>query len=142
LPLLEAVFKEGLRLYPTIPAAPRTARKNTQLGGFRIPAASRVFISIYAVHRHPAFWSEPDAFKPERFLDGSAKAEGYMPFGLGERFCLGRNLALLQGKLVLALIVQQLMLEFTPQSLRNRLAVSLSPRNPLMTRLTWREQSL
>lgn len=138
LPYLEAVFKEGLRLYPTIPATPRTALVDTQLAGFRIPAGSRIFVSIYALHRHQDLWPEPEVFKPERFLDGALRPEAYMPFGLGERFCLGRNLALLQGQLVLALLVQKLELGVTSEVPRNRLAVSLSPREPLLATLTWR----
>ena len=138
LPYLDAVFKEGLRLYPTIPATPRSAQQDTELGGFLIPKGSRVFVSVYAVHRHPDFWKAPNVFKPERFLDGSAQLEAYIPFGLGRRFCLGRNLARLQAKLVLALLVKKLELNFGTEPPRNRLAVSLSPRDPLLAKLAWR----
>ena len=58
-----------------------------------------MFLSIYAIHRHPKFWNQPNAFKPERFLDKYSK-QAYIPFGLGPRMCIGNHLALLEMKLM------------------------------------------
>jgi cytochrome P450 len=128
LPYNSAVFKETLRLYPTIPSAPRVTLEQTQLAGFDIPKGSRVLVSIYAIQRHPEFWSEPERFKPERFEQDPRHSYVYLPFGLGERFCLGHNLALLQGQLVLAQLARACHFQPPEQVITPGLAISLFPR--------------
>lgn len=128
-----AVFKESLRLYPTIPSAPRVALIQTYLGGFDIPKGARIFVSFYLIHRHKAYWLGPDEFMPERFL--SKENDAYMPFGLGQRFCLGKNLAMLQGPLVLGEIVKHLRLELLPESVSSKVAISLFPRTGIPMRV-------
>ena len=137
-PYLRATFKEALRLYPVIPYAPRTPIRNTTLGGFDVKAGSKLLVCIYAVQRHPVFWEEPDAFQPERFLVELTQPQAYFPFGLGERFCLGRNLALLQGELWLSLLIRAFDMIFGAEPER-KLAVSLAPRGGLPVRLEVRQ---
>jgi cytochrome P450 len=128
LPYTLATFKEGLRLYPTIPSVPRIALKATRLAGFEIPEGSRVFLSLYLIHRHPQFWQEANRFRPERFLD-TAQPKAYIPFGLGERYCLGKNLAMLQGQLLLAMIVKHFYFSLAPDvEVKPKVTVSLFPR--------------
>ncbi len=122
-----AAFKESLRLYPVIPSAPRVALQNTSLGGFDIPKGARIFVSFYLIHRHKDYWSEPVCFRPERFLPKDPDA--FMPFGLGQRYCLGKNLAMLQGPLVLAQVSKQLRLELAPEThISPKVTISLFPR--------------
>ena len=66
-----------------------------------IPIAPRtdVFISPYMLHRHPAFWSEPEEFKPERFAGTDAEERhrfAYIPFAVGPRHCIGENIAMFE----------------------------------------------
>lgn len=123
-----ATFKEGLRLFPTIPSIPRIALQDITLAGFEIPAHAKVFISIYLVHRHPEFWQEATLFKPERFLQVS-QPKAYIPFGLGERYCLGKNLAMLQGQILLSMLVKEFDYELADQQVQPKVTVSLYPRD-------------
>ena len=138
LPYTKAVFQEGLRLYPTIPSAPRVALKDCELGGYAIPEGAKVFVSIYAIHRHPQFWSERNTFRPERFLNGTSLQKAYMPFGLGGRVCIGQNLAMLIGQLVLATLAQHIRFEPLPEySVQPKVSISLGARYGVKLRLRW-----
>jgi len=92
----QQVMKETLRLCPPGWIISRRALKPDVLGGFPISAGTDVLISPYFVHRHPAHWSEPERFDPERFNE-AADAErdrfAYIPFGVGPRHCIGEALA-------------------------------------------------
>jgi enediyne biosynthesis protein E7 len=92
-----AVVSEALRLYPPVWLMSRTANGPDVLAGFEIPAGADVLLSPYLVHRHPDFWSEPEAFRPERFAqdpDAGRARCAYFPFGAGPRHCIGETLAL------------------------------------------------
>ncbi|WVZ83077.1 hypothetical protein U9M48_030257 [Paspalum notatum var. saurae] len=115
LPYLMAAYKETLRLHPAAPIAHRQSTAEMSVrGGFTVPPQTAVFINLWSVGRDPAFWEQPLAFRPERFLPGGA-AEGleprgqhfqFMPFGSGRRGCPGMGLALQSVPAVLAALVQ------------------------------------
>jgi len=71
--------------------------QDVEFEGFRIPKNAHVIPLLHAVHMNPDTWEEPEEFRPERFLspDGTkvVKPEHFMPFGVGQRMCLGDNLA-------------------------------------------------
>jgi cytochrome P450 len=135
LPYTLATFKEGLRLYPTIPSVPRIALQNTSLAGFDIPEDSRLFLSPYLIHRHEKFWQDANHFKPERFLE-TAQPKAYIPFGLGERYCLGKNLAMLQGHLLLGMMVKRFDFSLVPDfEVVPKVTVSLFPRDGVKMKL-------
>ena len=134
---LELFFKELFRLYPTIPSAPRVAMEDSELGGFAIPAGSRVFVSIYANHMNKKYWHEPTKFLPERFLKRIARP-AYFPFGLGERVCLGKNLAGLEPHLVIAQVTANLLFQPLNNDIPKKVAISLSPRHGLKARFKFR----
>ncbi len=140
LPYTLAVIKESLRLYPTIPSCPRVTKEDTKLAGYDIPRGSRVLVSIYNIHHHKKFWSEPNNFQPERFLDkGNFPKKAYMPFGMGQRYCLGKHLAMLESKLLLALIAQNVKFELMEKDpVTRKVAISLFPHNGLKVRLNIR----
>ena len=137
LPYLDLFFKELFRMYPTIPSAPRVAMQDTQLGGYDIAKGSRVFVSIYANHMNKDYWHEPEKFLPERFLKRIARP-AYFPFGLGERVCLGKNLAGLEPHLVIAQISSKLLFQPLNNDIPKKVAISLSPRHGLKTRFKFR----
>lgn len=95
LPWTRAVVDEALRLYPPAWAVSRRTHRADRVGGVDVPAGTMAIISPWLVHRRPESWDEPDAFRPERFLDaaGGNRAD-YLPFGLGPRLCIGREFAL------------------------------------------------
>lgn len=105
LPVARAVFDETMRLYPPVWLVTRRALADDVLGGRFIPAGSLVIMSPYVVHRDPALWEDPSAFRPQRFLDGSAppaSSHAFWPFGAGPRICVGKDFAYLEGILLLA----------------------------------------
>src|SRR5262249_41078033 len=110
LPLATAVFEEAIRLYPPAPGLARTAIEPDEIQGYPVPANAIVMPSQWGVHRHPAYWDEPDQFRPERFLAGNAAGRpkfAYFPFGGGPRACIGNTFALTEGALVLAALAQR-----------------------------------
>ncbi len=113
LPLATAVFEETLRLYPPAPALARQALGPDEINGYPVPAKAIVMPSQWVTHRHPAYWDEPDEFRPERFLPGGGTNRpkfAYFPFGGGPRVCIGNTFALLEGALVLAALAQRFQL--------------------------------
>jgi len=87
-----AVVREALRLYPAGWIGSRVAVRDVDVEGVRVPAGHLVLYSPYLTHRDPQVWDAPEEFRPERF-DRPLPAWGYLPFGAGERTCLGAALA-------------------------------------------------
>ncbi|KAL1816924.1 trans-cinnamate 4-monooxygenase [Daucus carota subsp. sativus] len=101
LPYLEAVIKETLRLRMAIPLlVPHMNLHEAKLGGYDIPAESKILVNAWWLANNPAQWKNPEEFRPERFLEEERKVEAngndfrYLPFGVGRRSCPGIILAL------------------------------------------------
>lgn len=93
------VLQESLRLYPPGWLITRRTLEADELGGFPIAPRTDVFISPYMLHRHPAYWSEPEEFRPERFAGADAEERhrfSYIPFAVGPRHCIGENIAMFE----------------------------------------------
>lgn len=104
------LIMESMRLYPPFWWNLRAAHQDDDVGGTRIPAGATVLLVTYATHRHPEFWDDPDRFDPDRFLpEAVAKRHrhAYVPFGTGQRACVGRHLAMLETPLVLAMLTRR-----------------------------------
>ena len=91
LPLLQAVAKETLRLFPPIWMIPRVALRDVRIGGALVAAGTRVILSPWVTQRHQAFFDAPHEFKPERWLSETQESHrtAFFPFGLGTRICIG-----------------------------------------------------
>lgn len=129
---VDRVIKETLRLYPPIHLGSRIAATEIDFQGFRIPTGTRVIYSIYLSHRHPAYWDEPARFLPDRFAPEFAKERPpylYLPFGGGQRNCIGTAFAQIEAKIVLARILQQFALLPMPSATRPRMGATLEPRS-------------
>lgn len=139
LPYTQQVLNEVLRLHPSVPSVPRLVPVATTLRGYTLPADSLVLTSIYNIHRHPAFWSEPTVFNPDRWSEAGTKPHhrlAFMPFGAGPRMCIGNNLALMEGQLLLALVAQRYDLHLVPdQQIVPEVAVTMRPKHGLMMTL-------
>ncbi|KMT05454.1 hypothetical protein BVRB_7g175810 [Beta vulgaris subsp. vulgaris] len=101
LPYLQAVIKETLRLRMAIPLlVPHMNLHNAKLGGYDIPAESKILVNAWWLANNPAHWKNPEEFRPERFLEEESKVEAngndfrFLPFGVGRRSCPGIILAL------------------------------------------------
>jgi cytochrome P450 len=143
LPLLRACLDESLRLRPPVWAYGRSAKEPDVIGGVAIPAGASVTISPWALHRHPEFFTDPEEFRPARFLDDSTdRRAAYMPFGAGERVCVGRQLAVVESVLVLAVFLQRFALEADPEHEPELVAgVSLAPRDGIRVVVRERRRS-
>ncbi|GAB2210537.1 hypothetical protein Drorol1_Dr00015804 [Drosera rotundifolia] len=119
LKLLSMIVNESLRLYPPAIATIRRAKCDVELGGYKVPRGTELLVPILAVHHDQSIWgSDANEFNPLRFTDGVARAAkhpvAFIPFGLGVRTCIGQNLAILQAKLVLSMILQRFSFRVAP----------------------------
>ena len=108
MPYLDAVLKESLRLHPPVWMVARCAAEEDVIGGYRIPKGHMLFAPQWTVHRHPKLWADPLRFDPARFLveDAARPKYAYFPFLGGPRKCIGDQLALLEGKIILASLLK------------------------------------
>jgi len=110
LPYLERFLNEVLRLYPPLWQLSRHALGDDTFGGYRIPSGCVVLLCPWLTHRHPAYWPDPERFDPERFLPDAITSRprfAYFPFGGGPRVCIGNAFALMEARLILALVLQR-----------------------------------
>lgn len=128
----EHVVDEALRLYPPAWGVAREARSPIDVGGFRLPPGTQIFLVQYVTHRDPRFFEEPERFQPERWEPERRSAipkYAYFPFGGGPRACIGAHFALLEATLVLASVMQRFRVELVAdQRIELQPAVTLRPR--------------
>jgi cytochrome P450 len=109
LTVVQQVLNESLRLFPTAPVIIRDLREDISIGGVTAPAGTIGIIPIYAIHRHRAYWSEPDRFDPDRFSPSNGAKRSrfqFMPFGAGPRICIGASFAMIEATILLATFVR------------------------------------
>jgi cytochrome P450 len=117
LPYLQAVMRESLRLYPPAYMMARANITPVTVGDYEIPAGTTILSSQWVTHRDSRYFEEPEAFRPERWLDGLEErlAGGtYYPFGDGPRRCIGQGFALLEVALAIAAIAQKFRFTLVP----------------------------
>ena len=116
LPLLGAVLKESLRLFPPAWTLERRAQARDEVDGHVVPAGSTVVLSPYLTHRHPDVWDDPEGFDPDRWLGtGPDLPRGaYVPFGAGARRCIGGAFAVLEATLMLATLLRSTTIDLAP----------------------------
>jgi cytochrome P450 len=108
---LEAVVKETLRVRPVVPEVFRAPADSTELGGYLFPAGAQLAAAILLVQFDPELYPpDPEAFRPERFLDGVPEPYTWVPFGGGVRRCLGAAFATLEMKVVISRILARAVL--------------------------------
>lgn len=139
LPYLEMVVDEVLRLYPPAWIGPRRAVRDFEFGGYSVPRGAYVNYSSWASHRLPEVFPEPEAFIPERFSRERKAAlprGAYVPFGGGQRVCIGKRFGQTEVKLVTTMLLQRLRLEALPgRAMTVRQMPTLSPRGGLRMRV-------
>ena len=142
LPYTEMVIREVLRLYPPAPGLAREPIEDVTIGGYDVPKGSLVVVNIYAIQRDGRFFPDPERFDPERFAPGweaRIPRYAYLPFGGGPRVCIGNGFALMEARLILAMVAQhyKLSLEFN-EAIRPIQLVTLRPSAPIRMKLEQR----
>jgi cytochrome P450 len=121
LPYVEMVVKESMRLFPPAWGFGRLALEEFELGGYRIPAGTNIFITQWLTHRDARFFPDPQRFEPERWREdpvrkGKIPRFAYFPFGGGPRVCIGAGFAMLEAALLLATIAQRCRFSLAPNA--------------------------
>uniref|UniRef100_UPI00358E377C sterol 26-hydroxylase, mitochondrial-like isoform X2 n=1 Tax=Myxine glutinosa TaxID=7769 RepID=UPI00358E377C len=139
MPLLRAVVKETLRLYPVVPVNSRFALEDMVVGGYLIPKGNLITLCTFVASRDPEEFPEPTSFKPERWLRTGPRLHhpyASLPFGYGVRACIGRRLAELEVHLTLARLMKQFILEpdYNEKPPNGKMHLILLPDRPINLR--------
>ncbi|MEZ4236688.1 MAG: cytochrome P450 [Myxococcota bacterium] len=111
---LQACVREALRLNPPSPVLFREALEDTPLATCAVARGTTVAVAACALHRDPAFWGDPDAVRPERFLEQRVPSLQFLPFGAGPRACIGGPAAMQLKTTLLAMLLQRFRLAAEP----------------------------
>lgn len=144
LPYSRMILQETLRIRPPAWQLPRTAIEDDEIDGYPIPAGTTVTGLIYMCHFHPDEWDNPEAFDPERFSPEKSEKRhkfAYMPFGAGQRKCIGMDFALMEGQLALAMVAQRYTLTKTTETLAEpQLSTTLRPKGGVVVKVEKRSK--
>jgi cytochrome P450 len=143
LPYLSMVVDETLRLYPPVWFGPRLTVRPFTFAEHRIPAGVHVIHSSWVTHRLPEVFPDPETFNPERFGPEHRRRlppGAYIPFGGGQRICIGKRFGQLAVKAIAATVLARHRLELTPGfELRIAKLPTLSPEHGLPMRVVGRQ---
>ena len=136
LPLLERVIKESMRVLPPVPWNGRVTTQPVELGGHLLPAYTEVLVSIYQTHHMGELYPSPESFDPSRWETITPDSYTYNPFSAGPRMCIGAGFAMLEIKIILAILLQRYRLEFVPAHPVDRSGVIvMAPKRGLLMKL-------
>jgi cytochrome P450 len=127
------VIEESMRLYPPAYFIDRVNIEEDSFNGMIIPKGSTLLFSVYEIHRHPDFWTNPAEFIPERFLDENTKfSKNYFPFGAGPRMCIGNNFAMYEMILAIIALVEQFEIIDKKETIQIKPLITLKPHNAVL----------
>jgi cytochrome P450 len=105
---LKQVFMESLRLYPPVGFFARQSMNETEMRGKKIKPKDAIIIAPWLIQRNENNWDKPHEFCPHRFDDGDPSERGaYIPFGMGQRVCIGMSFAIQEAMLILATLIRE-----------------------------------
>lgn len=141
---LDAAIRESLRLRTILPFVVRLTKRPFQAGGREYPAGVLLCPCNHLVHRRPDLYPDPEAFRPERFLERKFAAHEWFPFGGGSRVCLGMAFALHEMKVVLATVLSRVQLTRAAgaRSRPLRQGITLAPHDGAVMTVTGRREGL
>jgi cytochrome P450 len=132
LPATKAVLDEAMRLYPPAWVLTRSTIADDEIAGVEIKAGSLIVISPWVVHRDPVAWPDANKFDPTRFLNQRKIEQGsFIPFGLGNRMCIGKDFALFEAVIALAMLVRSFKFEPTQANTEALPSVTVRPKSGL-----------
>ncbi|RAL50799.1 hypothetical protein DM860_015946 [Cuscuta australis] len=141
LTLLNAVINESLRLYPPVTLLPRMAFEDFKLGDLHIPKGLSIWIPVLALHHSEEIWGkDANEFNPNRFLSKpshlQAARSSFLPFAAGPRNCIGQSYALMEAKIVLAMLISKFSFQIS-ESYRHApvVVISIKPKHGVQIRL-------
>jgi cytochrome P450 len=139
MPYSRMILQETLRIRPPAWQVMRTAVEDDEIDGYPIKAGTNLVALMYMCHFHPDEWTDPETFDPERFAPERSETRhklAWMPFGAGQRMCIGKDFALMEGQLALAMVAQRYHLTRTTEhQAEQQLAATLRPKGGVVVRL-------
>ncbi|TYP78328.1 MULTISPECIES: cytochrome P450 [Nitrosomonas] len=134
-----AVLSESMRLRPPASFLLRKVSKDTEVDDYFLKAGRLAIFSIFNLHHHADFWPQPEQFDPERFLVSQNRRYSFIPFGTGERICIGSHFALMESQLLLCMIIQHCDLQLLdPDEVEIEMAITLRPKGGIPACINWR----
>ena len=130
---IDQVLRESLRIWPTAPGFSVYAKEDTLLGGRHpLRKGQALLVLVPQLHRDPAVWGPtPERFDPDRFSPEAAAripTHAWKPFGNGQRACIGRQFAMQEATLVLAMLLRRFELVEHPRyTLKVKETLTLKP---------------
>jgi cytochrome P450 len=138
------VVSEAMRLRPPVWAVSRQAIAEVNIGGYRFSRGATLAVCPFTLHRDPAWWSDPESFRPERFApeaEPPVRKFSYLPFSAGPRGCIGEHFAWAECILVVASVARRWrlrLLEADDPPIGMRPSITLRPDRPVRLRLVRR----
>ena len=141
LPYVSAVCNETIRLHPILAECARVPTVPLEILGHTIPPGQALVISIVGIHHDPAIYPEPDAFKPERFMERKYSVHEFLPYGGGHRRCLGAVLADYELRIAVAEIVRRWDFEPAAEDYDIRHDLAMGPKYGVRVSIKGRRQA-
>jgi cytochrome P450 len=155
LSLIGATIAEALRLWPPVPGVIRYALEDAWIGSGEdrifVPKGTDVSILCYSLHHNKKYWDDPETFNPDRWLvDDPSSPTGkklvplpagipqfaYAPFSKGTRTCVGQTFAVLEARMIIAMILQRYDVSFVPgQKIVPKVRITTSPRHGVLLKM-------
>ncbi len=135
----DAVIKESMRLRPPVWIIARSVEAPVTVKDYEFAPGNMVFLAPWITHHDPRFWSEPEQFRPQRFLSGELDKQpkyAYFPFSGGPRVCIGKAFAMMEAQIILAAVSQRFRLtSMADDPVELEPTITLRPRNGLKMRI-------
>lgn len=139
------VIDETMRLRSPVAMIARNALAEDELGGYRVPAGDTIIPFIWAAHRHPDYWDEPERFLPERFTPAASKGRhngSYLPFSSGPRICIGNTFSITETVILVAQLLKRFDFEIPPCTDVKPVALgTVRPSKPIRVRIARRKRA-
>jgi len=131
--ICQQVIEESMRLYPPAYFIDRVNVKKDTFNDFEFEPGCNLLFSVYEIHRHPDLWSNPVAFRPERFAEGERQySSQYFPFGAGPRKCIGNNFAMFEMIMAVTQLVSTYKIHPEFDTIEITPLITLKPKNALL----------
>ncbi|MCK8522447.1 cytochrome P450 [Aquimarina sp. D1M17] len=134
-PFTKQCVEEAMRMYPPAYFSDRLAVARDSFNDLEIVKGTTVLISFFEIHRHKAFWKDPEVFNPDRFHPEIAKKEysdWYFPFGAGPRMCIGNNFAMYEMVLAISELLRAYKIVPKHDEIYIKPLITLKPENAII----------